>query len=80
MIFTFFPLFIFRGWLCSIMAVSCAKSASAQLTAEDATQAVIATCAAVSMSCTTSSGWGLSEAQKASLRALGAFEETRVGG
>src|SRR2546428_5989335 len=39
------------------MTVSCAKSASAQLTAEDAAQAVTATCAAVSMSFTTSSGW-----------------------
>ncbi len=57
MIFTFFPLFLSRGWICSIMAVSCAKSASAQLTAEDATQAVTATCAAVSMSFTTAAGW-----------------------
>ena len=33
------------------------ESASAQLTAEDATQAVTAACAAISMSFTTSSGW-----------------------
>src|SRR5260221_1581471 len=39
------------------MAVSCARDALAQLTAQEAAQAVTAACAAVLMSCTTSCGW-----------------------
>src|SRR5207253_11346436 len=38
-------------------AASCARDALAQLTAQDAAQAVTAACVAVSMSCTTSCGW-----------------------
>src|SRR5438270_13949430 len=38
-------------------AASCARGALAQLAAQDAAQAVTTACAAVSMSCTTSSGW-----------------------
>src|SRR6266498_2617441 len=44
------------GGSAQLMAASCARDALAQLTAEDAAQAVTAACAAVSMSFTTSSG------------------------
>src|SRR5712691_8631097 len=51
-------LFISSGWICSTHGRELRKGrALAQLTAEDAAQAVTAACVAVSMSFTTSSGW-----------------------
>src|SRR4051794_18173724 len=45
------------GGSAQLMAASCARDALAQLTAEDAAQAITVACAAVLMSCTTSCGW-----------------------